>query len=264
MNETIELLNQRCSIRAYTEQPLTDTEKQVILNAAYRAPTAGNMMLYSILEIVSFELKEKLSVTCDNQPFIKKAPFVLIFVADYQRWFDYYRLCGIPEACERLGVSYRTPQEGDLFLACCDALIAAQNAVVAAESLGIGSCYIGDIMENYEIHQEMLNLPQYVFPIAMLCFGYPANRPEQPRKRFDGKYITFKDGYRRLTLPELKAMYQEYEEQLFKNVSDVRGAKNFGQFEYRRKFGADFSIEMNRSVRAFLQRWLAAEEASGK
>ena len=59
-------------------------------------------------------------------------------------------------------------------LACCDALIAAQTTVLAAESLGIGSCYIGDIMENYEIHRDLLQLPKYVFPIALLCLGRPA------------------------------------------------------------------------------------------
>ena len=79
----------------------------------------------------------------------------------------------------------RKPQEGDLFLACNDALIAAQTAVVAAESLGIGSCYIGDIMENYEAHRDLFGLPQYVFPICLLCFGYPTQgqmqRPMTPR-----------------------------------------------------------------------------------
>ena len=62
-----------------------------------------------------------------------------------------------------------------LFLACCDALIAAQTAVIAAESLGIGTCYIGDIMENYEEHEELFGLPKYVFPIRLICFGYPNN-----------------------------------------------------------------------------------------
>ena len=88
---------------------------------------------------------------CDNQPFIARAPLVLLFLADYQRWFDYYMLSGVEDLCRRRGEPLRKPQEGDLFLACNDALIAAQTAVVAAESLGIGSCYIGDIMENYEI-----------------------------------------------------------------------------------------------------------------
>mgnify|MGYP002225984529 CR=1 FL=1 len=58
-------------------------------------------------------------------------------------------------------------------LAVTDTAIAAQNAVVAAESFGIGSCYIGDIMENYEKQRRLLNLPDYVFPAVMLVFGWP-------------------------------------------------------------------------------------------
>ncbi len=74
-------------------------------------------------------------------------------------------------------------------LAVTDAVIAAQNAVVAAESLGIGSCYIGDIMEQYEEHREILQLPEYVFPSCMLVFGYPtpqqSMRPKPERCRLE-------------------------------------------------------------------------------
>ena len=246
MNSTINVLENRCSIRSYLDQELTVEEKETILNAAYRAPTAGNMMLYSIIEVESKQIKEKLVETCDNQPFIKKAPFVLIFLADYQRWFDYYQHSQVEEFCQQQGIPYRFPQEGDLMIACSDALIAGQNAVIAAESMGVGSCYIGDIMENYEVHREMFDLPPYVFPIAMVCFGYPANKPDQPRPRFDGKFIRFKDSYRRLSPDELDEMFNEREALLFKNRPELNGAVNFGQFQYRRKFGADFSQEMSR------------------
>jgi nitroreductase len=256
MNSTIKVLENRCSIRSYLDQELTDEEKETILNAAYRAPTAGNMMLYSIIEVESKQIKEKLVETCDNQPFIKKAPFVLIFLADYQRWFDYYQHCQVEDFCQQYGITYRFPQEGDLMIACSDALIAAQNAVIAAESMGIGSCYIGDIMEKHEVHREMFDLPPYVFPIAMVCFGYPANKPDQPRPRFDGKFIRFKDRYHRLSPDELDEMFKEREALLFKNKPELNGAVNFGQFQYRRKFGAEFSQEMSRSVRAALARWL--------
>ena len=69
---------------------------------------------------------------------------------------DFFLASGVKEACQDAGVPMRQPEEGDLFLACCDALIAAQTAVLAAEALGVGSCYIGDIMENYEIHRPVL------------------------------------------------------------------------------------------------------------
>ena len=60
-----------------------------------------------------------------------------------------------------------------MLLACCDALIAAQTAVIAAESVGVGSCYIGDILEKYEFHRESFNLPDFALPIGLICFGYP-------------------------------------------------------------------------------------------
>ncbi len=115
-------------------------------------------------------------MSCDNQPFIARAPLVWLFLADYQRWFDYFIASGVDQLCEQQKTTMRKPEEGDLFLACCDALIAAQTAVIAAESLGLGSCYIGDIMENYEVHRDLFNLPKYVFPICLVCFGYPTRQ----------------------------------------------------------------------------------------
>lgn len=173
MNETIGAIQNRRSVRAYQDRPVKRDTVDLIIRSAMRAPTAGNMMLYSIIEIENQTIKDKLAVSCDNQPFIAKAPLVLLFLADYQRWFDVFIASDVRSYCEAEGKKLRLPGEGDLLLACCDALIAAQTAVIAAESLGIGSCYIGDIMENYEYHKELLDLPQYAFPIALLCFGYP-------------------------------------------------------------------------------------------
>src|SRR5450756_950349 len=159
VNPTIDLMNARSSTRAYDPTPLSDEEKQAILHTAMRAPTAGNLMLYSIIEIEDQALKDRLAVTCDHQPFIAKAPWVLVFVADYQKWIDLFAISGVDELD---GVAHRgAPGPGDLLLACCDALIAAQNAVIAAESLGIGSCYIGDVLEQAEEHTELLGLPNH-------------------------------------------------------------------------------------------------------
>jgi FMN reductase (NADPH)/FMN reductase [NAD(P)H] len=215
------------------------------------------MMLYSILEVTDQKIKDKLAITCDNQPFIARAPMVWLFLADYQRWFDYFVACGVEELCEQKQVPMRKPEQGDLFLACCDALIAAQNAVVAAESLGIGSCYIGDIMEQYEIHKELFNLPQYTFPIGMLVFGYPT-REQMKRSytnRFDEKFILFENQYRRLGKEELAEMFAEREHQMSKGKPQ-EGITNFGQAMYFRKFASEFSVEMSRSVRLILKEWM--------
>ena len=136
MNETINLLMNRHSVRAYVPDSVSGEEKDTILKAAFRAPTAGNMMLYSIIDITDQSLKDQLAETCDHQPFIAKAPLVLLFLADYQRWHDYFIHSGAKDVCRKEGKPFRTPEEGDLILACCDALIAAQTAVIAARIAG--------------------------------------------------------------------------------------------------------------------------------
>ncbi|RPJ22870.1 MAG: nitroreductase [Chloroflexi bacterium] len=258
MNQVIDVLLKRRSVRAYEEKEISADIREEILKATLRAPTAGNMMLYSIVDVTDQKIKDRLAITCDDQPFIARAPMVWLFVADYQRWFDYFLASGVEEVCQQKQVPIRKPEEGDLFLACCDALIAAQNAVIAAESFGVGSCYIGDIMEQYEIHKELFDLPRYTFPICLLVFGYPT--PEQLHrpytKRFDKKFILFENQYHRLDPQELKEMFAEHESQMAKGQGREDIA-NFGQAMYFRKFDAEFSVEMSRSVRLILREWIS-------
>jgi FMN reductase (NADPH)/FMN reductase [NAD(P)H] len=260
MNETLELIHQRRSVRAYDSRPIDRETIDAIINAAMRAPTAGNLMLYSILEIEDQGIKEKLARSCDNQPFIARAPLVLVFLADYQRWIDVFMASGVPSYCEAEGEAMRLPGEGDLLLACCDALIAAQTAVIAAESLGIGSCYIGDIMEQYEYHKELLDLPQYTFPVTMLCFGYPttAARTRTLTSRFPQTCVHFKNSYRRLEDQELLGMLEPRKRERYPG-----DATNVGQQVYVRKFSAAFTVEMTRSVRRAIQAWTQARISEG-
>ena len=257
MNETLQIINSRRSTRAFSNRSLSNEEKEMIYQAAFRAPTAGNMMLYSIIEVEDQALKEKLVETCDNQPFIAKSPFVLVFLADYQRWWDYYQVSGAQVKAMELKRPSRQPQVGDLMLACCDALIAAQNSVIAAEFLGIHSCYIGDIMENYEIHRDLFNLPKYTFPIAMLCFGFPKLEKINPEltPRFQPQFIVYKNQYHRLDQEMFLQMYAHLEEKFKKMDPPSTGAENVGQHNYLRKFAAEFSFEMSRSVAAMLKNW---------
>lgn len=259
MNQIMDVLLKRKSMRSYEEREISAEVRAEILKATLRAPTAGNLMLYSILEITDQSMKDKLAITCDNQPFIAKAPMVWIFLADYQRWYDSFLALGVEEFCAQRNMPMLKPQESDLFLACCDALIAAQNAVIAAESFGLGSCYIGDIMEQYETHREMLNLPQYVFPICMLVFGYPTQQQKDREytQRFDEKFILFENHYRHLAKDEFDEMFAERQSRLVKIKSMMeQGIKNVGQATYVNKFSAEFSVEMRRSVKEILKNWL--------
>jgi len=257
MNETLGVILNRRSTRQFLPRAIPEEVKAEILGATMRAPTAGNLMLYSIIEVNEQAAKDTLAVSCDHQPFIARAPWVLLFLADYQRWFDYFEVCDTGDFARRAGLPVRNPSEGDLMLACCDALIAAQTAVIAAESCGLGSCYIGDIMENYEIHRDLFKLPRYTFPICLLCLGYPtkAQKARQPTSRFDRQFIVFQHTYRQLGEGEFEEMFKNEQARAFKNGEESHGAVNVGQLTYRRKFAAGFTLEMDRSVKAILKQW---------
>jgi len=254
MNETLKVIDNRRSLRGHDPRPISREHKDWIIHSAIRAPTAGNMMHYSIVEVADQMKKDQLVTTCDNQPFIAKAPLVLLFLADLQRWYDFFEFSRVPELCEARHIEYSTPQESDLLLACCDALVAAQNAVIAAESLGIGSCYIGDIMENIEIHRKMFDLPRWVFPIALLCFGYPTKHETTRKKspRFPEQFVYFQDRYSRVDSRQFDTMLMNH----FGNPDTFYGdAQNIGQSIYLRKTGSGFAAEMRRSVKVALSDW---------
>ncbi len=237
MNQVIRQLKERKSVRVFTDKQITPEEVSAILDAAVNAPTAGNQQLYTIINVTDAKLKEQLAESCDNQPFIAKAPLVLVFCADCRKWYNAFLEYG----CEP-----RVPGVGDLMLAVSDTNIAAQNAVVAAHSLGIGSCYIGDIMENAERHRELLSLPHYVFPAAMLVFGYPTTNQLERSKppRSEMCHIIHENSYRDLSADELREM-----------LSVKTGNRKFEEWIQafcKRKYNSDFSIEMTRSVQIFL------------
>lgn len=240
MNEIIKSLKQRKSVRQFLEKEIPSEIKTEILNAALTAPTAGNMTLYTVLDITDEALKQRLSVTCDNQPFIAKAPLVLVFCADYYRWYKAY--CDNNEYVRPLG-------EGDLLLANQDALIAAQNTVVAAESFGIGSCYIGDIIENYEIHKELFNLPKYVVPTCMVVFGYPTKTQEKRQKppRFKIEDIVFENEYNIKRADELEKMLIKRQGLNENEIGEY--IKRFCE----RKHNGEFSKEMTRSSKTMIK-----------
>ena len=112
-NPTLDALCARKSVRVFTEEPVPQAVKNALFQAAMQAPTAGNQMLYTILDITDAALKARLADLCDHQPFIADAPVVLVFVADCQRWYDGFAAAGCAP---------RPPREGDLLLAAAVAL----------------------------------------------------------------------------------------------------------------------------------------------
>ena len=246
MNPILDNLHSRKSVRVFEPKLIPAEVKQAILEAAAQAPTAGNQQLYTVLDITDQALKDRLAVTCDDQPFIAKAPLVLIFCADAHKWRTAYA---------DAGCAPRLPGTGDLLLSVTDAAIAAQNAVTAAWSMGVGSCYIGDIMELCETHRALLHLPAHVFPAAMLVFGYPtAQQLARPKPvRCELRHIVHENAYRDMPGAELREM-----------LAPQAGDKPYEQWCQafcQRKYHSGFALEMNRSVDVYLRAFAGDETA---
>ena len=258
MNETLQILQERRSVRAFSDKALTEEQVSLIKEATLRAPTAGNMALYSVVEVHDQSKKEQLAKLCDNQSMIARAPLVWVFLADMQKWVTYFTDGGSREKGEKEGLaSWRNPGLGDLHLCLQDAIIAAQNAVVAAESLGIGSCYIGDVIENFEEMRDLLNLDHYTVPACMLIFGKPKSEPTSMQTpRCPPESVFMQNRYERHTLEQLQHAFSEHEAR--RRESKILPFDNTGSIAdhyYFKKHTSDFMHEMNRSTKVMFDHW---------
>lgn len=193
-----QMILDRKSVRDFIERDVEEEKRQKIYQAILAAPTTENMMMYTVISVSDPETRNRLS----RQPAIRRAPMVLVFCADYRRWNIIF---------EGMTESGRRPQEGEYQLAVLDAVIAAQNAVLAAEALGLSSVYLGDIMEHYEDRVEALGCPVGVIPVVTLCLGYATeaqlNRPYT--KRFRQEYLIHEERYRDFSREELLEMLRD-------------------------------------------------------
>lgn len=236
MENTIKLLKEHRSIRAFNDSPITENEISEIINCAMRGATAGNMMLYSIIKIQDKNTLEFLSKKCDNQKFITSSKFALLFLADSYKFFKYFKLRNVND--------YKDPSVADLMLGIQDAMIAAQNSVIAAESMNIGTCYIGDILENYEDIKSHFNLPKNVMPLTLIVFGKYDTTPPL-RDRFDEKSVVFDETY-----PEIDDTFIN---EMFENKELIK--PDFASYLYDFKINSEFFEEMKRSIRLHINEW---------
>ena len=161
---------QHRSIRKFTLQDIDEQTLDLILKSACNGSTMGNMQLYSIIVTKDKEKMKTMAPYHFNQPIATNAPVILTFVADVNRFNKY---CDYREA--ETG-AYSNLQS--YHWAVIDAVIAAQNACVAAESLGLGICWLGTITYNADKFIEAMNLPKLTLPVACIALGYPDENPE--------------------------------------------------------------------------------------
>ena len=197
-NETLRLLIDRSSCRSFYDKPIPDEIMELVLEAGTRAPTGGNLQPFSIIRIENSEAKTRMMKLCGNQSFIADAPTNLLFCMDWYRLRRWAELELAPFAA--------TSAFRHFWIGFQDVIIAAQNICTAADALGLGSCYVGTVMESFDEVRSMCELPRGVFPVVLLSLGYPKHRPE-PRRKLDVDVIVHREKYRRMSDEEILAAY---------------------------------------------------------
>jgi nitroreductase len=203
------LLNHR-SIRIYQDRPVSAEILNEIIEAGCMASTTGNMQLYSIVNTTQFEIKELLAPAHFNQKMVLLAPNVLTFCADFNRFNKW---------CIQNNALPGYDNFLSFFTAAIDALLVAQNIVVAAESKGLGICYLGTTTYNAEKIIDVLNLPKGVVPVTTITVGWPDEDPQKV-DRLPLEAILHQETYRDYTTKSIAEFYS-YKESLPENVKFV-------------------------------------------
>jgi nitroreductase len=172
-NEMVDLLQRHRSIRRYSDQPIPKEIVEEILTSAQWAPSSHNVQAYSIIVIDDQAKKKILANVSGAQKYIEDCPIFLVFCADFYR---------LSLTCEMWETTFEINEVENVLVAAVDTALAAENALIAARSFGLGGVMIGGIRNNPAAVKELLGLPQYTIPIMGMCLGYPDQEPwQKPR-----------------------------------------------------------------------------------
>lgn len=172
-NAVVELLQSHRSIRRYTNKPIPDETLSEILVSAQWAPSSHNVQAYSIIVVDDPQKKKVLAEIAGSQQYVAACPIFLVFCADFYR---------LSLACEMWDTDFKIDEVENVLVAAVDTALAAENALIAARSFGLGGVMIGGIRNNPEKVKELLGLPDYTIPMMGMCLGYPDQNPwQKPR-----------------------------------------------------------------------------------
>ena len=165
---TIEQIFRHASVRQYKQDPVSTEMVETVVAAGQRSSTSSNLQTYSVVAITDAETKARLAELSGSQGHILQAPLLLVWCADLSR---------LDRVCEMRGYRQVTSYVESFLVAAADAAIAMQTAALAAESMGLGMCYIGAIRNQPQEVITLLRLPRLVFPISGMTLGWPAVEP---------------------------------------------------------------------------------------
>lgn len=232
----LDILNQRRTIRKYSNKAIAPELMTQLLNAAAQSSNTGNMQAYSVVVSTTEDIKKQLAPTHFNQPMITNAPAVLTFCADFNRFSKW---------CEQRNAEPGYDNFQSFMATAIDAMIFAQTFAVAAEAEGLGICYLGTTTYNAGEIIDILNLPKLVVPITTITVGYPEFTPPLT-DRLPLDAVVHYEKYEDYSAEKLDKLYSEKENSdFYKNfVTENKKetlAQVFTDIRYNRKNNEFFS-----------------------
>jgi nitroreductase len=197
-----EMMMKRRSVRNFKDQPIPEEIVAQLLDAANNAPSGGNIQPVSIILIQEKENRTILSEMVGSQPWVKNAPLSMIFCLDFNR---------VKRWAAMNATDFKGEQALSHFLiAYADLMCAAQSVVLLAESLGLGSVYVGTIQSNMDEARERYSIPEFVLPLMVLSLGYPKSIPRTIPK-LEREVIVHREQYQSRSNEEItQAFDQKY------------------------------------------------------
>lgn len=238
MNEVIRLLQNHRSIRKFTEQKLSKEQVEGIIQSAQMASTSSNVQAYSIIGVTDPDMKQKLAQLSGDQKYVEDCPIFFVFCADLHR---------LQIACRIRGQEMVYQLMEPFIVATVDAALAAQNAMVAAESMGLGGVYIGGIRNQPAVVRDLLQLPPLVYPVFGMCIGYPAQEP-MIRPRLGMKAVYHENTYQSKSFEEEIQKYDEVTKDYY-----VKRSKGRMQTTWSEQMAERFSKPVRAHMRKFLE-----------
>jgi len=200
MNDVIKLLQAHRSIRKFSDKPIDQDTINAIITSGQAAATSSNVQGTTVIQVANPDSREQLAKLAGGQKYVATAGAFFVFCADLKR---------SAQACALQGGDFVQGMTEHFIIATVDVALFAQNCTIAAESLGMGICYIGGLRNNPAEVSTLLKLPENVYPVFGLCIGYPEQDPEvKPRLPLDA--VLMQEQYQSTVLAPGITAYDEH------------------------------------------------------
>lgn len=269
-----DLIMKRRSTRNFKDEEIPEHIIEQLVDAANNAPSGGNIQPLSVILVQKADARKELAEMVGDQPWVKNAPLSLIFCIDFHR-------------IKKWASMFETDFKGEnafshFLIAYADLMCAAQNVVILAQDHGLGSVYIGTILDVIDRARKYFTIPKYVLPMMVLSMGYPKSIPkgvpklkrdviahrekykelsdDEIKKAFEDKYGNFEENVERylhrIYIEAVEAEKQQKPEwadmESIKKEMKRLNIKNNAQFLFKLKYPSEEMIKMNEDlIRAF-------------